>query len=134
MSFDRSEEKAAASAGSEGAIPPTGGVPPEDARPARATTASERSAADDLLDGINLMLRAARKTLHSLDPQIEATAERAMTRLQEFDEAAVADLRQRAARVEPVLGKLATEAGHEMAALVERLASRLEAALANSAK
>jgi hypothetical protein len=79
------------------------------------------------------MLRAARKTLRSVDPRIEAAAARAVTRLQEFDDALAADLR-RPAKAEPILGKLALDAGREMAGMVEQLAARLEKALAHSAK
>ena len=127
------EEKKAVSLGAEGAIPPTGGVPPQDAAPAKSSRVGERSAAEDLVDGIDLMLRAARKTLRSVDPRIEAAAARAVTRLQEFDDALVEDLR-RPAKAEPILGKLALDAGREMAGLVEQLAARLEKALAHSAK
>jgi hypothetical protein len=127
------EQSTAASLGAEGAIPPTGGVPPQDAPPSKGTSVGERSAAEDLVDGIDLMLRAARKTLRSVDPRIEAAAARAVTRLQEFDQALAADLRRRA-NAEPMLGKLALDAGREMAGLVEQLAARLEKALSHSAK
>jgi hypothetical protein len=132
-SVTEKEEKKAVSAGAEGAIPPTGGVPPQDAAAAKETSAGERSAAEDLVDGIDLMLRAARKTLRSVDPRIEAAAARAVTRLQEFDDALAADLR-RPAKAEPILGKLALDAGREMAGMVEQLTARLEKALAHSAK
>src|SRR5689334_21412970 len=104
-----------------GAVPPMGGAPAEDAPPANAAHAEERSAAEDLVDGIDLMLRAARKTLRSVDPRIEQAAERAVTKLQQLDANAAENFRQRAAEIDPKLGKLAGEAGREIVGLVERL-------------
>lgn len=132
---DSSNEQArATSAGAEGAIPPTGGVPPEDARPATPGSATERSAAEDLVDGIDLMLRAARKTLRSVDPRVEEAAARAVARLQEFDTVAAENFREHAAKVDPKLAQLAQDAGQEIGSLVERLVGRLENALGKPGK
>ena len=49
-------------------IPPSEQAP-SDTQPSGA--GHETSAADDLADGLDLMLRAARKALRSLDPRIE---------------------------------------------------------------
>jgi hypothetical protein len=109
-----------------GAIPPTGGVPPEDAPPVAPGPAGERSASEDLTDGIDLIRRAARKALGSLDPRIEAAAERAVKRLQELDVNAVEELRRRAG---PDVERLATEVGREIEGFVARVAERVESVL-----
>ncbi len=112
-----------------GAIPPTGGVAPEDAPPA-ADTARERSASEDLTDGIDLIRRAARKALGKLDPRIEAAAERAVKRLQELDTNAVEELRRRAGpEALADIERLANEVGREIEGFVGRVAERVEAAL-----
>ena len=111
-----------------GAIPPTGGVPPQDAPPAFAAREG-RSAADDLVDGIDLMLRAARKATRSVEPRIEATAERVVIRLKEFDERVANQSQPRAALDRKQLEAIATDAGREVAALVERVAHRVESVL-----
>jgi len=122
------ESTAAAEAETPGAIPPTGGVPPQDAPPA-ATAREDRSAADDLVDGIDLMLRAARSSMRSVEPHIEATAERVLVRLQQFDESAEKQSQPRAALDRKQLEAIATDAGREIAALVERVARRVESVL-----
>lgn len=113
-----------------GAVPPTGGAAPEDAPPAAPGPAHERSATEDLTDGLDLIRRAARKALGSLDPRIEAAAERAVKRLQELDENATVAFRRRAnpetlADVE----RLANEVGQEIEGFVGRVAERIEAVL-----
>jgi len=114
-----------------GAVPPTGGVPPEDAPPAAAGPAHERSASEDLTDGIDLIRRAARKALGSLDPRIEAAAERAVKHLQELDETASEAFRRRAnAEVVADVERLANEVGREIESFVGRVAERVEAVLA----
>jgi hypothetical protein len=118
----------AAEAEAPGAIPPTGGVPPQDAPPAFAER-EDRSAADDLVDGIDLMLRAARKATRSVEPRIEATAERVVIRLKEFDERVANQSQPRAALDRKHLDAIANDAGREVAALVERVAQRVESVL-----
>jgi uncharacterized protein YndB with AHSA1/START domain len=119
----------AAAADAPGAIPPTGGVPPQDAPPATTGTRNDRSAADDLVDSIDLMLRAARSALQSVEPRIEATAEQALVRLRLFDETVETSSRRTAAHDRKQLEAIATDAGREIAALVERVAERVESAL-----
>lgn len=108
-----------------GAIPPTGGVPPEDA--GAASSPDTRSAADDLADGIDLMLRAARKALKSVDPGIEAAAARAVTRLQELDDQVLDSAREQLGAEQRKLEHLAGEMGRDLAALVKRVAERIDA-------
>jgi len=107
-----------------GAVPPTGGVPPEDAGP--AASPDPRSAADDLADGIDLMLRAARKALQAVDPRIEAAAAQAVTRLQELDSQVLESARQGLEAEHQKLEELATEMGRDIAALVKRVAERID--------
>jgi hypothetical protein len=118
-----------AAAQAPGAIPPTGGVPPQDAPPASTSTPRERSTADDLVDSIDLMLRAARSAARSVEPRIEATAERTLVRLHLFDENVETLSDQAAALARKQLETITTETGHEIAALVERVAERVESVL-----
>lgn len=116
-----------------GAVPPTGGVPPEDAHTGDSE-AKERSASDDLADGLDLLLRAARKAMHSVDPRLEAVAQRALGRLQQFDSEASAAWRERTGTDAEQLEKLATDVGKEIATVVERVANRVESVLGGASK
>jgi hypothetical protein len=109
-----------------GAVPPTGGVPPEDAGPA-AAPADTRPAADDLADGIDLMLRAARKALRSVDPGIEAAAAQAVTRLQELDSKVLAAARENLGAEQRKLEQLAGDMGRDISAILKRVAERIDA-------
>jgi hypothetical protein len=124
----RTETEPASPARAPGAVPPTGGVPPEDARPASEGHAPTRSAAEDLTDGIDLMLRAARKTLRSLDPRIEAGAAQALERLRELDEQAEDAARQRFGVERGELEKILNELGRDVVSAVERVAKRIDGA------
>ena len=125
---DRGLNRAAAEA--PGAVPPTGGAPPQDAAPTGSSQAETRSATDDLVDGIDLMLRAARKAMRSVDPRIEQAAERALNTLKEIDEKASEPIRRTVGSIDPKrVEALATEAGREIANLVERIAGRVESEL-----
>jgi len=108
-----------------GAIPPTGGVPPEDAGP--SSSPDTRSATDDLADGIDLMLRAARKALKSVDPGLEAAAARAVTRLQELDTQVLDSAREHLGAEQQKLERLATEMGRDIAAVLRRVAESIDA-------
>jgi hypothetical protein len=113
-----------------GAIPPTGGVPPEDAPPVAGDTARERSASEDLTDGIDLIRRAARKALGSIDPRIEAAAERAVKRLRELDQTATDSFRRNVGgEVIDDVEQLANEVGREIEGFVGRVAERVESVL-----
>lgn len=126
LGMSEPEENAAAAraAGAVGAIPPTEGVPPEDA--AGGPTTRERSAAEDLADGIDLLLRAARKAVGKLDPAVEEAAEAALRRLQALDAGMTREFEKQASRLSPKLEQVARETGNEVAALVQRLARRIE--------
>src|SRR5690349_11005526 len=122
----------ASPAGAPGAVPPTGGVPPEDAPPAFSASAETRSATDDLVDGIDLMLRAARKALHSVDPRIEAAAAEALERLRQLDEQASEAARQKLGAERGELEKILSDLGRDMASAVERVAKRVDSAFGRS--
>lgn len=109
-----------------GAIPPTGGVPPEDARPERGN--SERSAADDLVDGLDLLLRAARKLSGAVNAELESATQHAITRLQQFDSDASAMVSGTTGVDPKQLQELATSMGREVVAVVERFTAAVESA------
>ncbi len=115
-------------------------VPPAEQGPGNSTPPGagdrrESSAADDLADGLDLMLRAARKAVRSLDPRIEQAGKRALEQLEHFDAAALGEVGRRVAgKVDPKkLEQVAEEAGREIAGLVEKLASRIEGAIGRHA-
>jgi hypothetical protein len=95
----------------------------------------ESSAAEDLADGLDLMLRAARKALKTVDPRIEQAAERAFERLEQFDASALSEMgRRAAAKMDPQkLEQVAADAGREIATAVERMAQRIEEAISRRA-
>lgn len=116
-------------AGPPGAIPPTEGVAPEDAPPVHPGPASPRSAADDLADGLDLLLRAARKAAGSVDPRIEQAAERALGRLQALDAGMTREFARRTSSVAPKLEQVARETGKELSDLVRRISERIEGSI-----
>jgi hypothetical protein len=111
-----------------GAVPPTGGTPPEDASPSGDMHERQRSAADDLVDGIDLLLRAARKTLDAVDPRLEAAAAVALERLREIDETVTAEARKKLGADAQQLESIAKELGRELSDAVQRVASRVDRA------
>jgi len=124
---DSGPTPADAGSGAPGAVPPTGGVPPEDAAPRGSHDANARSAADDLADGIDLMVRAARKALRTVDPGIEAAAARAVTRLQELDSQVLERARENLGAEQQKLETLAAELGRDITDVVKRAAERIDA-------
>ena len=111
----------------DGAIPPTGGVPPEDAPAAGGHAPAQR--ADDLVAVIDLLLRAARKGLGGVDEELEAAAERALLRLQQLDTTRVAVLDDATGTEHAHVEKLASDIGRDLADVIERIADRIDAAL-----
>lgn len=114
-------------------IPPSEQAP-SDVPPRGAGAGHKRSATDDLADGLDLMLRAARKALHSLDPRIEEVGRRALERLQALDATALETAKR--AREQLDMGKLeqaAQDAGREVEKTVERLAKRIETVFSKGA-
>jgi len=124
--------------GGEGPDRPNEPVPPYEqssGSPPPSGAGKESSAADDLADGLDLMLRAARKAMRTLDPRIEETARRALERLEQFDASALSEMgKKAAAKVDPQrLEQVAEEAGREIAGAVERVAQRIEEAISRRA-
>jgi hypothetical protein len=80
-----------------------------------------------LADGIDLMVRAARKALRAVDPGIEAAAARAVTRLQELDAQVLDRARGNLSAEQQKLEALATEMGRDITEVVRRAAERIDA-------
>jgi len=88
------------------------------------------SAARDLADGLDLMLRAARKAVRHVDPQkVEALGRRALDNLEALKRRRVEDLRQEARRkLDPRrIEEIAEDAGKELWKVVERVTERVDA-------
>jgi hypothetical protein len=109
-----------------GAVPPTEGVPPKEGV-GGAAPRSESSAIEDLADGLDLMVRAARKAMRSVDPRIEETADRALRQLRELDAVALHEI-GKVTGVDPKkIEQAADEAGREIARVVDTVAQRIDA-------
>jgi hypothetical protein len=111
--------------GAPGAVPPTGGTAPENAKPVASTSESASSAVEDLVDGIDLLLRAARKTLRAADPRLEAAAESALERLRELDERATIEARKKLGIDTEKIESIAREFGRELTQAVEHITTRI---------
>jgi len=88
------------------------------------------SVARDLADGLDLMLRAARKAVRHVDPQnIESLGRRALENLDALKRRRVEDLRHEAKRRldRRRLEEIAEDAGKELMRVVERVADRVDA-------
>jgi len=122
-----------------------GGRPDESARENSEETAS---AARDLADGLDLMMRAARKAVRGLDAgrleelgrkakenlervdrkAVSELGRKAKEKVESLDRATVEDLGRKAARkLDPRnIEEVAEEAGRELIAVVERVADRVD--------
>jgi hypothetical protein len=109
-----------------GAIPETEGVPPRSGSERPHSEAQDRSVAEDLADGLELLRRAARKTLRAADPRLESVAERALVALKQLDDEAKEEFVTRQQSLE----RAAQEVGRELVGAVERVARRIESAAA----
>lgn len=103
-----------------------------ESEPAAETPGDERgrSAAQDLADGLDLMLRAARKAMRHVDPQnIESIGRRALDNLDALKKRRVDELKSEARRkLDPRrIEEIAEEAGKELFRVVERVAERVDA-------
>jgi hypothetical protein len=107
-----------------GAVPPTGGVPPEDAA-AAFVSPPRQDATEDLVDALDLMLRAARKLSGGLDPKLEQLADRVVRELQQLE----TDSPQHAERMQQLEG-LCAEAVYELRRVIEAVAVRVESLFA----
>lgn len=106
-------------------------TPPNDASTSDPSQDDQHgSAARDLADGLDLMLRAARKAARHVDPQkIEALGRRALDNLDALKRRRVEDLRQEAKRkLDPRrIEEIAEDAGKELWKVVERVTDRVDA-------
>lgn len=87
------------------------------------------SAARDLADGLELMLRAARKAMKNVDAgKLEELGRRAMRGLEQVDRQKVQELGRKAVRnLDPRrVEEVAEDAGRELLAVVERVAERID--------
>jgi hypothetical protein len=111
-----------------GAVPPTGGVPPEDAHDTAHSPPLTRVLTDDLVDGLDLLLRATRSTLGAADVDLEQAAQRAIVKLQQLGEHASGDPQAvlTSAEEEQALATIAHAFGREIDELARRLARRIE--------
>jgi hypothetical protein len=100
--------------------------------PSDATSASQ-----DLSEGLDLMLRAARKALSRVNPgQLEAAGRRAVEKLESLDAKKVSELGKKAAKnLDPRrIEEIAEEAGRELISVIERVADRVESAVGGSTR
>jgi len=100
-----------------------------------STAQRERRPSEDLADGLELMLRAARKAVRGIDPaRIEELGRRAIRSVEGLDRQKVQDLGRKAARnLDPKkIEEVAEEAGRELLAVMERVAERVEGIVAGS--
>lgn len=106
-------------------------TPPSDPSTSDPSRDDRRSsAARDLADGLDLMLRAARKAARHVDPQkVEALGRRALENLDSLKRRRVEDLRQEARRkLDPRrIEEIAEDAGKELWKVVERVTERVDA-------
>jgi hypothetical protein len=109
-----------------------GPADPQDATPPGE---HDRSASRDLAEGLELMLRAARKAVKSVDPgKLEALGRRAVQNLENLDRKRVGEFGRKAAKnLDPRrIEEIAEEAGRELLNVVERVAERVESAVAGT--
>ena len=103
---------------------------PDDSSTGDPSRDDHHGAARDLADGLDLMLRAARKAVRHVDPQnIEALGRRALDNLDALKRRRVEDLRQEARRKfdRRRIEEIAEDAGKELLKVVERVADRVDA-------
>lgn len=90
------------------------------------------SASQDLAEGLDLMLRAAKKALSRVNTgKLEEAGRRAVERLETLDAAKVSELGKKAAKnLDPRrIEEIAEEAGRELIHVIERVADRVESAV-----
>jgi hypothetical protein len=95
----------------------------------------QRRPSEDLAEGLELMLRAARKAVRGIDStRIEELGRRALRSVEGLDRQKVQDLGRKAAKnLDPrKIEEVAEEAGRELLAVVERVAERVEGIVSGS--
>jgi hypothetical protein len=102
---------------------------PGESSSAKPKEDQERTAADDLAAGVDLMLRAARKALKNIEPtRIEELGKRAMRSVEHLDRRKVTEFGKKAAKnLDPrKIEEVAEDAGRELMSVIERVAERVE--------
>jgi hypothetical protein len=95
----------------------------------RATPENEPSASSDLADGLDLMLRAARKAMRGFDrAKLEDIGRRAVASVEHLDAKRVSELGRQAARnLDPrKIEEVAQDAGRELLNVIERVSDRID--------
>ncbi len=90
---------------------------------------AESSASRDLADGLDLMMRAARKAMRGFDrTQLESLGRRAVRSVENLDPKQVSDLGRKAARhLDPrKIEEVAQDAGRELMNVIERVSDRID--------
>jgi hypothetical protein len=112
------------------------GAPPEqEEAPGSAT--GQGGAAEDLAQGLELMLRAARKAVRNIEPsRLEALGRRAMQSIETLDARKVGQIGRNAVKnLDPKrIEEIAEDAGRELLGVVERVAERVESAVSGGAR
>jgi len=91
--------------------------------------AREQSATRDLAEGLDLMLRAAKKAMRNVEAQnLEALGRRALDNLEALNKKRVEDLKHKARRtLDPRrIEEIAEDAGKELVRVVERVVERVD--------
>lgn len=112
--------------------PPDAETGAESSQEPEASTASQ-----DLSEGLDLMLRAAKKALSRVHPgKLEEAGRRAVEKLESLDARKVSELGKKAAKnLDPRrIEEIAEEAGRELIHVIERVAERVEGAVAGTAQ
>lgn len=89
----------------------------------------EQSASRDLADGLDLMLRAARKAMRGFDSRpLEELGRRAVATVETLDAAKVSELgRQAVKNLDPrKIEEVAQDAGRELMNVIERVTDRID--------
>jgi hypothetical protein len=95
------------------------------------------TAARDLADGLELMLRAARKAMRNVDPtKLEDLGRRAIRGLEQVDRQKVQDFGRKAVKnLDPRrVEEVAEDAGRELLAVVERVAERIDGLIGSAGR
>lgn len=110
-------------------------VPDDPSKPSSGPEAAthaeprDRGAAQDLAEGLDLMLRAAKKAVKNLDPaRLEELGRRAVKSVEQIDKRQVEEMGRMAKKhLDPrKVEEVAEEAGRELLAVVERVADRID--------
>jgi hypothetical protein len=110
---------------------------PKPDQPSEADERDPTSASEDLSEGLDLMLRAARKALSRVNSsKLEAAGRRAFEKLENLDAKKVGELGRKAAKnLDPRrIEEIAEEAGRELINVIERVADRVETAVGGATR